>query len=98
MTSFLDAPRAMYDDLHRTLGKDVVLLFRVGDFYEAFWNDADRLAEACSLVRTTRHLRGERVPMTGVIRKEKNSLLARALRVGLQVAVIEPDEEEACPP
>lgn len=95
MTRFLDASRALYDDLHRALGKDTVLLFHIGDFYEAFWDDADRLAEACSLIRTTRHLRGGRAPMTGVMCGEKNALLAHARRAGLRVAVIEPDDEVA---
>lgn len=96
MTRFLDAPRALYDDLHRALGKDTVLLFRIGDFYEAFWDDAPRLSEACGLRLGTRHMPpdGHEVPACGVLRMARNATIAQALRSGLRVAVVE--EDGAC--
>lgn len=93
---YLSTPRAMYDQLHRTLGKDTVLLFRVGDFYRAFWADAHRLADACAFGMSTADIGNEaNVPTCGfpVTHDGYAHYVAWATGQGLRVAVVEPDEE-----
>lgn len=63
---------------------DCVLLFRMGDFYETFDDDAVTVSKALGLTLTRR---AEGVPMAGVPFHQLESYLGRLIRAGFRVAV-----------
>ena len=75
---------------------DSVLWYRMGDFYELFFNDAVVAAEALGIVLTKRgkHL-GEPVPMCGVPVVRADEYLQRLIKQGFRVAVCEQLEDPA---
>ncbi|MBQ4084105.1 MAG: DNA mismatch repair protein MutS [Alphaproteobacteria bacterium] len=78
--------------------KDYLLFYRMGDFYELFFDDAKVASAALNLVLTHRgtHL-GEPIPMCGVPYHAHESYLARLVKQGYKVAICEQMEtpEEA---
>ena len=77
---------------------DALLFFRMGDFYELFFTDAEAAAEALDIALTYRgEHQGGRVPMCGVPAHSHESYLARLIRRGFRVAIAEQMEtpEEA---
>lgn len=67
---------------------DSMLLFQVGDFYEAFNEDAKTLSKEFDLVLTSRDTGiGERVPMTGIPRHVLEGYINRLNDRGIDVAV-----------
>jgi DNA mismatch repair protein MutS len=75
---------------------DCVLWYRMGDFYELFFQDAVVVAEALSITLTKRgkHL-GEDIPMCGVPVVRADEYLQRLIRKGFRVAVCEQLEDPA---
>ena len=73
---------------------DALLFFRMGDFYELFFEDAERAAAALGLALTKRgkHL-GEDIPMAGVPAHAMEGYLARLIRQGFRVAVCDQLED-----
>ena len=70
--------------------KDVLLLFRMGDFYELFYEDARRAAGLLDITLTTRgESNGQPIPMAGVPHHAVESYLARLLRKGESAAICE---------
>src|SRR5215467_11499358 len=69
---------------------DCLLFYRMGDFYELFFDDAVTAAEALSIVLTKRgkHL-GEDIPMCGVPVIRADEYLQRLIAKGFRVAVCE---------
>lgn len=63
---------------------DCVLLFRMGDFYECFDDDAVKLSKALGLTLTQRTAG---VPMAGVPHHQRDNYLRRALAAGFRVAI-----------
>ncbi|GAA0591105.1 DNA mismatch repair protein MutS [Craurococcus roseus] len=77
---------------------DALLFFRMGDFFELFFADAEAASEALGLALSFRgEHRGQRVPMCGVPAHAHEAHLARLIRRGFRVAVCEQMEtpEEA---
>ncbi len=69
---------------------DAVVLFRMGDFYEMFGEDAQTGAQALGITLTSREFaRGDRVPMAGVPHHALQSYLKRFVQHGLKVAICE---------
>ena len=69
---------------------DSIVLFRMGDFYETFDEDAKLVARELDITLTGRSLgRNLRVPMAGVPAHSVDSYLARLVRKGHQVAICE---------
>ncbi len=69
---------------------DCILMFRLGDFYEMFDDDAEIAARELDLVLTGRSMsKGERVPMAGVPYHAVESYIARLIEKGYHVAVCE---------
>jgi len=70
--------------------RDCVVLFRLGDFYEAFNEDAARLAEVCDVTLTSRPVsKGMRIPMAGVPYHAVDGYIAQLVRAGVKVAIAE---------
>ena len=71
-----------------------LLLFRVGDFYELFYDDALVASRALQITLTSRNReKGERVPMCGVPYHAAEGYIARLIRAGHRVAVCDQMEE-----
>jgi DNA mismatch repair protein MutS len=75
---------------------DCLLFYRMGDFYELFFDDAAQAAAALdiTLTRRGRHL-GDDIPMCGVPVHAADGYLARLIRKGFRVAVCEQVEDPA---
>ena len=68
--------------------KDTLLLFRVGDFYEMFYEDAGIGAKALNLTLTSRpHGPNNQVPLAGVPAKALDTYVGRLVAQGFKVAV-----------
>ncbi len=73
-----------------------LLLFRMGDFYELFFDDAVAAAAALDIALTTRgQHQGKDVPMCGVPAVSADSYLERLIHKGYRVAVCEQVEDPA---
>ena len=69
---------------------DTLLFFRMGDFYELFFDDAKRAAKLLDITLTARgHSGGEPIPMAGVPYHAVDSYLARLVRMGESVVICE---------
>ncbi len=67
-----------------------LLFYRMGDFYELFYNDAKRAAQLLDITLTSRgQSGGEPIPMAGVPFHAAESYLARLVKLGESVAVAE---------
>ena len=75
---------------------DALLFYRMGDFYELFFDDAAAAAQALDIALTKRgkHL-GEDIPMCGVPVHSAESYLLTLIRKGFRVAVCEQLEDPA---
>src|SRR5712671_5338347 len=69
---------------------DMLLFYRMGDFYELFYEDARRAAALLDIILTARgQSAGEPIPMAGVPYHAVDSYLARLVRKGESVAICE---------
>jgi DNA mismatch repair protein MutS len=69
---------------------DVLLFYRMGDFYELFFDDARRASRLLDITLTARgQSAGEPIPMAGVPVQTLDNYLARAVRKGESVAICE---------
>src|SRR5271169_6108926 len=69
---------------------DVLLFYRMGDFYEMFYDDARRAAELLDIALTQRGASaGAPIPMAGVPAVTLDTYLARLVRKGESVAICE---------
>ena len=73
--------------------QDAVLLFRLGDFYEIFFDDAPRVAEWLDLTLTARDGGDGKVPMCGVPHHAVHGYIARLVKLGKKVALCEQVED-----
>jgi len=69
--------------------RDTLLFFRLGDFYEMFYEDAKIGSQVLEIALTSR----QKVPMCGVPHHAVNAYLAKLLRRGYKVAVCEQVED-----
>ncbi len=76
---------------------DALLMFRLGDFYEAFFDDARQISESLSLVLTQRgtDASGENIPMCGIPWHAADNYFGRLVRAGFKVALVEQMETPA---
>jgi len=69
---------------------EVLMLYRMGDFYELFYADAERAARLLNLTLTTRGMSaGAPIPMAGVPVVSVEQYLARLVKLGESVAICE---------
>lgn len=73
---------------------DYLLFYRMGDFYEMFFDDAVAASKALDIALTKRgQYKGEDVPMCGVPFHAYESYLSRLIRQGFKVAICEQMED-----
>jgi DNA mismatch repair protein MutS len=71
-----------------------LLLFRLGDFYELFFDDAIHASKILQIMLTARNReKGQPVPMCGVPYHAAESYITRLIRAGQRVAICEQMEE-----
>src|SRR5688500_4306455 len=80
---------AQYRRIKSELPKDALLLFRLGDFYELFFEDAQIGAQLLNVTLTKRNL----VPMCGIPFHAANGYIARILKAGKKVAICDQVED-----
>ena len=80
---------AQYQAMRRSLPDDVLLFFRLGDFYEMFFEDA---TEAAGLLNVALTKRGG-VPMCGVPHHAAENYIAKLIKQGRRVAIGEQTSE-----
>src|SRR4029453_10435333 len=75
--------------------RDAILFFRMGDFYEMFYEDALTAARGLELTLTSRSkdATGGAIPMCGVPHHAADTYIARLVRKGFRVAVCEQVED-----
>lgn len=69
--------------------KDALLLFRVGDFYETFGEDAIKASEALGIVLTSRNNGGSNIELAGFPHHSLDMYLPKLVRHGFRVAICE---------
>ncbi len=68
--------------------KDALLFFRMGDFYEVFFEDAITASKALDIALTKRgNHNGEEIPMAGVPAHAVENYLAKLVRQGFKIAI-----------
>lgn len=72
----------------KALYPDCILFFRMGDFYEMFFDDARKASEILDITLTARDA-SKSIPMAGVPWHAVNAYLARLVRAGCKVAICE---------
>ncbi len=72
-----------YQSVRRTLSADTLLLFRLGDFYEMFFEDAKTAAALLNVALTKRG----QVPMCGVPFHAADGYIAKLVKAGMRVAI-----------
>src|SRR3712207_5343444 len=76
--------------------KDCILFFRLGDFYEMFFEDAIKASKELELVLTGRDCGlEERAPMCGIPYHAANNYISRLISRGHKVAICEQVEDPA---
>ncbi|HEX8172212.1 MAG TPA: DNA mismatch repair protein MutS [Thermoanaerobaculia bacterium] len=75
---------------------DAILFYRLGDFYEMFFEDAEKAAPLLDLVLTARNKGQEHeAPMCGVPYHSADGYIAKLIRHGLRVAICDQVEDPA---
>jgi DNA mismatch repair protein MutS len=69
--------------------KDAILLFRLGDFYEAFFDDAKIVSKELQIVLTSRN----GAPMAGIPHHSLDNYLKKLIRKGYKVAICDQVED-----
>ena len=77
-----------YFEVKRGLPRDTILLFRLGDFYEMFHDDAATASKLCGLTLTKR---GE-TPMAGIPHHAADNYITKLLAAGKKIAICDQAE------
>src|SRR5947208_17172380 len=80
---------AQYRRIKAELPKDALLFFRLGDFYEMFFEDAQIGAQLLNVALTKRGV----IPMCGIPFHAANAYIGRLLRPGRKVAISDQIED-----
>ena len=89
MAAELTPMMKQYHAMRQTLPADVLLLFRLGDFYEMFFEDAQTAADILRLTLTKRN----GIPMAGVPFHAAPGYVRRLVKAGKRVAIAEQTSE-----
>ena len=77
----------------RAAARDALLLFRMGDFYELFYDDAKTAARVLGLSLTSRDKGDDPVPMAGFPHHQLDSYLAKIIAAGHRAAICDQVED-----
>ncbi|MBI2440377.1 MAG: DNA mismatch repair protein MutS [Lentisphaerae bacterium] len=91
MSDALTPMMRQYRRIKSELPPDTILFFRLGDFYEMFFEDAVEAARILDIALTKR----QKVPMCGVPHHTYETYLAKLIRAGKKVAVCDQVEDPA---
>ncbi len=80
-----------YRRIRAELPDDTILFFRLGDFYEMFYDDAIKAAPVLDIALTKRN----KYPMCGIPYHASEGYLAKLIRAGMKVAICEQMEDPA---
>ncbi|MDI6774104.1 MAG: DNA mismatch repair protein MutS [Verrucomicrobiota bacterium] len=80
-----------YRRIRKELAPEVILFFRLGDFYEMFFEDAQEAAPILDVALTKR----QGAPMCGVPHHAVDAYLARLIKAGKKVAICDQTEDPA---
>lgn len=72
---------------------DCILFFRMGDFYETFYEDAKTCSKVCGLTLTSRSKGANPIPLAGVPYHAVDGYLKKMIQAGYKVAVCEQVED-----
>lgn len=73
---------------------DAILFFRMGDFYETFYEDAQIASKVLGIALTSRAREGDkRIPLAGVPYHSAETYIARLVKAGYKVAICEQIED-----
>ncbi|MDF1563408.1 MAG: DNA mismatch repair protein MutS [Deltaproteobacteria bacterium] len=75
--------------------QDCLLLFRLGDFYECFFQDAVQASEILDITLTARGKGEDRFPMAGIPHHASRGYIARLIEAGRKVAIADQVEDAA---
>jgi DNA mismatch repair protein MutS len=81
-----------YEEARRAC-PEALLLFRMGDFYEMFYDDAKTAARVLNLALTSREKGENAIPMAGFPYHQLESYLGKLIAAGLRAAVCEQVED-----
>src|SRR3989339_203348 len=79
----------------KSQNKDSIIFFRLGDFYEMFYEDAELASRELELTLTGRGQGDNRMPMCGIPHHAAESYIARLVSKGYKVAICEQVEDPA---
>jgi len=83
-----------YLKLRQSLPEGSILFFRLGDFYEMFFEDAKQASALLDLVLTGREAgKGNRVPMCGIPYHSAKAYVSKLVKAGFKVAICEQVED-----
>jgi len=77
----------------KTKYPDALLLFRVGDFYETFGEDAVKTARILNIVLTARNNGGDKIELAGFPHHSMNTYLPKLVKAGERVAICDQLED-----
>lgn len=80
---------AQYQTMRRSLPDDILLFYRLGDFYEMFFDDAKTAASVLNVALTKRN----DIPMCGVPHHAAQGYIAKLIKAGKRVAIAEQTTE-----
>src|SRR5919199_2231287 len=83
MADALTPMMQQYQRLRKSIPADTLLLFRLGDFYELFFEDAKEASALLNLALTKRNA----VPMCGVPYHAAQGYIAKLIKAGKRVAI-----------
>ncbi len=77
----------------KTRYRDALLLFRMGDFYEMFYEDAKTASKVLGITLTSRTYKKEKYPLAGIPVRSLNKYLKKLIDEGLKLAICEQMEK-----
>jgi DNA mismatch repair protein MutS len=93
----MDSPTPMMRQYHQIKQEhpDVLLFFRLGDFYEMFFEDAITGSRELEITLTSRHAdrAGKPIPMCGIPHHAVNGYLTKLIKKGYRIAICEQVED-----
>lgn len=83
-----------YRRIKKNIPKDAILMFRLGDFYEMFFEDAVTASKILNIALTKRsRIEGRDYPMCGIPYHAAESYIGRLIKKGIKVAVCDQVED-----